>query len=106
MGWQSMVKENGQAAVVRGRVQNVLAGNLSGDLILSAALQPESSVADLEQLLITSLSKTWTGATFFLGNDQVSLQSSLQNYDSLVVKEGWIQRSNNGVDATTMDLVI
>lgn len=61
--------------------------NLSGDLILSAALQPESSVADLEQLLITSLSKTWTGATFFLGNDQVPPESSLQNYDSLVVKE-------------------
>lgn len=45
-------------------------------------------MADLEQLLITSLSKTWTGATFFLGNDQVPPQSSLQNYDSLVVKEG------------------
>lgn len=46
------------------------AGNLAGDVVLSADLHSQSVVADLENLLVSALSDTWKSVAFLLGDHQ------------------------------------
>lgn len=46
------------------------AGNLAGDVVLSADLSQSGTVADLENLLVSRLCETWKGAAFLLGDHQ------------------------------------
>jgi len=66
---------------------HIQCSNLAGETLLSGHLPAESTVADLETLLVTSCSRSWGGASFFLGDCRVSRSSTLCQYESLLVKE-------------------
>ncbi|CAL1135356.1 unnamed protein product [Cladocopium goreaui] len=60
---------------------------LGGAVVLSLELPAQSTVADLEERMVTALGDSWKNASFWLGEHQVSQQSRLMNCDTLVVKE-------------------
>lgn len=86
---------------------NAEPGNLAGETLLSGHLPAESTVADLETLLVTSCSRSWGGASFFLGDCRVSRSSTLCQYESLLVKDPRQKSSSQtAVEAPALMLLI